>query len=157
MGSVRSSDHSLAYIGISHTLTFLWNRIHENRCCKIPKGCSYTLVLGLRGQVLVAGAAGVASVRSCQKLPPVSNEANASQLQDRPAAGQGRAHQRRWQCLWDNRFKKGWKNCSTTAAGREEWEYVRGTTLQSPRSVQKEGRRCSRCRSRSSLQPWSRP
>jgi len=38
------------------------------------------------------------------------------------------------------------KTCHTTAAGREEWENVRETALQPPRSVLKEGRRCSRYR-----------
>ncbi|KAK4818955.1 hypothetical protein QYF61_022342 [Mycteria americana] len=31
------------------------------------------------------------------------------------------------------------KNCCATAAGKEECEYVRGTTLQTPRSAEKDG------------------
>jgi len=42
--------------------------------------------------------------------------------------------------------------------GIEEWEYVRETALQSPQSVQEEGRRCSRQWSRDfAVQPWSSP
>jgi len=52
-------------------------------------------VLGLHGKVLVAG--GLQDV-FCEKLletSHTSDRANASQLQDGPAAGQGQAHQRR--------------------------------------------------------------
>lgn len=38
------------------------------------------------------------------------------------------------------------KKCYVTATGREKREYMRETTLQTPRSLKKEGRRCSRSR-----------
>ena len=41
--------------------------------------------------------------------------------------------QQHWQHLCDNKFKKGKKTCS----GREECEYLRARTLQTPRSVKK--------------------
>lgn len=40
--------------------------------------------------------------------------------------------------LWHNRIKKGGNNCATTCNWREEWENVRETAVQTPRSV-KEG------------------
>ncbi|GAB0180530.1 mitochondrial enolase superfamily member 1 [Grus japonensis] len=61
-------------------------------------------VLGLCGKVLVVGGGGYRG-GFCEKLlevPPVSDRASASQLQDGPAAGQGQANQR----LCDNIFKK---------------------------------------------------
>jgi len=63
-------------------------------------------VLDLHGKVLVArGYRG----GFCEKLleaSPMSDRANASRLQDGPAAGQGQANQRWWQRLCDNIFKK---------------------------------------------------
>lgn len=42
------------------------------------------------------GDARVVSVSRCQKLLPMSNRDNASQLQDRAATGQGQAHHWQW-------------------------------------------------------------
>lgn len=47
---------------------------------------------------------------------PSFDRANDSQLQDRPASGQGRAHQQQWQCLYDNVFKNG-KKTHVSATG----------------------------------------
>lgn len=41
---------------------------------------------------------------------------------------------------------KGVKSCCTTATGRAKWENGRETALQPPGSVQKEGKKYSRCR-----------
>jgi len=54
-------------------------------------------VVGLCGKVLVTG--GLQGGGFCEKLleaSSLSDRASASQLQDRPAAGQGQAHQRQW-------------------------------------------------------------
>jgi len=54
--------------------------------------------LGLRGKVLVAGAA-ACRAGFCKKMPeaiPMSDGASSSWLQDGPAAGQNLAHQQQW-------------------------------------------------------------
>lgn len=46
----------------------------------------------------------------CEKLLAaslMSSRASASQLQGGPAAGQGKAQQQWWYCLWGNVFKRG--------------------------------------------------
>jgi len=40
------------------------------------------------------------------------------------------------------------ETCGETAVEREKWDYVRETTLQTPRSMKEGGRRCARRRSR---------
>lgn len=99
------------------------------------------LYLALCGKVLVAeelcGRVGY-RVGFWEKMPeasPMSNGANAGQIQDRYASGQGWAHQWQWKHLWDNRFKKVKNTCWTTAARTEELDYVRETGLQASRLV----------------------
>lgn len=83
-------------------------------------------------QVLVARTAGI----FCEELLEfsfTSNRANASWLQD--ASGQSQIHQQEQQCLRDNACKK-WEKVTVREQlppGRAEWEYVRATTLQTPR------------------------
>lgn len=36
-------------------------------------------------------------------------------------------------------YLRRYKNCCSGAAGREEWEYVRETTVQTPKRVKKKG------------------
>jgi len=70
----------------------------------------------------------------------MSDKASASQLQDGPAAGQCQANQQRWYHLCDNIFKKGKKKPAAKWQSKEKSETnVRETTLQTPRSVKKEG------------------
>lgn len=52
-------------------------------------------VLCLCGKVLV-GMAGSACLKKLLDLSPMSNRANASQIQDRATASQGQAHQGQW-------------------------------------------------------------
>lgn len=52
-------------------------------------------VLRLRGKVLV-GAAGVTCLKKLLDPSPMSNRANASQIQDRTTARQGQSHQGQW-------------------------------------------------------------
>ncbi|GAB0192444.1 hypothetical protein GRJ2_001709700 [Grus japonensis] len=73
----------------------------------------------------------------CEKLleaSHVSDRANASQLQDRHAAGQGQANQH----LCDNVFRKKKNQLEGAFAAGEKSEKMQ-ETLQTPRSVQKEG------------------
>jgi len=80
----------------------------------------YASVLGLHGKVLVVGGY---KGGFCEKLPEastMSNRADVSRLRYGPAAGQGQAHQRRWECLWDNTVKKEKKSHITAVCGRRE-------------------------------------
>ena len=86
---------------------------------------------------MLAGAQG----GFCGKVPaasPVPDGADASRLPDGPAAGHGRARQRRWQRLWDNGFQKGESSCARAAAGGEGREPV---GEQQPCSPPGQGRR----------------
>jgi len=61
--------------------------------------CPFTLlppVLGLRGEVLVAGDYRGGFCEKLLEASPMSDAASASRLQDGPTAGQGQAHQQRW-------------------------------------------------------------
>lgn len=61
-------------------------------------------VLGLCDKILVVkGAAGMASVRSCLEASPMSDITSTSQLQDKLTTAQ--VHQEGWQCLCDIIFK----------------------------------------------------
>jgi len=88
----------------------------------LPPGTSIDLhlvVVGLRGKVLVVGE--IYRGGFCEKLQeasPMFDRASASWLSDGSAAGQGQAHQQRWQCLWDNIVKQGQKNCGKMAVER---------------------------------------
>ena len=82
------------------------------------------------------------SARAIQELPRVRVG---------PVAGQSRANKRWCLRLCGSTFKKGEKN---PAAEQQLGEREQGeTALQTPRSENKEGERCSRCQSRSPLRP----
>ena len=72
-------------------------------------------VFGLHGKIFVAGSYGGGFCKKMLEALPMADRAKASWLQDRPATGQGWAHQQWWLSLWDNRFKKGKKKTSATA------------------------------------------
>lgn len=101
------------------------------------------------GKVLAAEELGgrVGCRGFCEKMQeasPMSNGANGSQIQDRPASGQGWAHQWQWKHFCSNRFKKVKNTCWTAAARIEELEYVR-ETCRHWGWWRRRGRACSRC------------
>jgi len=86
----------------------------------------------------------------------MSDRASASWLPDGPAAGQGQAHQQRWEPLWDDIVKKGEK----TPAQLQPERGVRRceTALQTARSVKKEGEGVLQApEQRFPCSPWRRP
>ena len=99
----------------------------------------------------------MASVRSFQQLPPCPMEPMPAGSKTDPPLGKAKPISDGGSDSGTTDLRRGGKNLLEKTVAREEREYVRGTTLQAPRSVQEEGRRCSRPQSRGSLQPWSRP
>jgi len=92
--------------------------------------------MGLHGKVLIVG-----SYRGgfCEKLPPclikpvpASSKMDPLLAKAKPISNGGRASGITW-------LRRGRKNCSETAVEREEQDDVKETTLQTPKSVKKEG------------------
>jgi len=85
------------------------------------------------------GAIGVASVRSCEKLPPclikpvpAGSKMDLMLAKTKEVSDSGSASVVTY-------LRRGRKNCSETTAEREERDDVKENTLQTPRSVKKEG------------------
>ncbi|KAK4831741.1 hypothetical protein QYF61_018871 [Mycteria americana] len=106
---------------------------------KLGEGYNTLLhVLVLRGKVLVVGgAAGMASVTRHQKLPPCQRETVPASSKTVPLLAKAEPISDVSSASVITHLRKGKKHCATTAK-REELEYVRKTTLQTPRAVKKE-------------------
>ena len=63
--------------------------------------------MGLRGKGLVAGGCRGGLCEQSPAAAPCQVRASSSRLQKGPAAGQSRARERRWLCLWESRAKEG--------------------------------------------------
>lgn len=126
-----------------------WWQIHTKQLWCILLKCvfiyfsidskDYILGLDLCGKVLVVeeGDTGVTPVRSCQKLSPCLTEEIPDGSKTDPGLDKAEPISDSGSTSGINYLRSG-KKSYTTAAGREEWEYVRWTALQTTRSVQKE-------------------
>jgi len=104
-----------------------------------------TAVSALCGKVLVMGGLQGLFLWEAARSFPYIHWANASQLQDGPAAGQGQAHQWRWYHLCDNILKKKKKNlCNGIFAAGKRSENVWEKQLCRHWGQWMRGRRCSR-------------
>jgi len=95
--------------------------------------------VGLHGNVLVSGGAiGLASVRSCWKLPPYLMKPMPAGSKMDPLLAKANDISDSGSASVITYISSG-KICWKTAIEREERDYVRETTLQTLRSVKKEG------------------
>jgi len=89
----------------------------------------------------------VASVRSCENLPPCVTEPMPAGSKMDPLLAKAKPISDGGSTSVISYLRRG-KNCGEIAVKRDEGDDVRETTLQIPRSVKMQGRRCSRRRSR---------
>lgn len=141
----KSSTECLCVVG----MFFLCRRKNLQTCnktlywtysCLYLGFCEVDMCIGLHGKVLVAGR-----LQECLLWEAAGSFPHVWQTQCQPALRPSAMVVILWDItlyviLWDNVFKKakllGRSNCSQ---GSEDWEYVRKTALQTPKSAKKEG------------------
>ena len=93
----------------------------------------------------------------CQKLPPCQTEPIPAGSKTDPLLAKAEPFSDSGSSSLITYLTRG-KNCCTTAAGREEWENVRETVVQTPRSVKKCGEEVLQVpEQRIPCSPWWRP